>query len=201
MRGHERVVALALASSLGCVARAPAELAAPEHDAVEPEGDDAEPLLAAALTDAPAPPDLEAGSDSTTSAVRSSTAPPLAFPGVAGEPLRSESLPDGLELHDYAPGAGRVAVPGDRVRVHYVGQLLDGTEFDSTYARATPFEIELGGGRMIPGMERGLEGVRGGMQRTVVIPPALAYADRAPGVIPAHATLVFHVEVLEVTPP
>jgi FKBP-type peptidyl-prolyl cis-trans isomerase len=93
------------------------------------------------------------------------------------------------------------AQSGDRVRIHYVGMLLDGTEFDSTHARSTPFEIELGRGRMIPGMERGLEGVRPGMRRTLVIPPELAYKERALGQIPAHATLVFHVEVLSVEPP
>jgi hypothetical protein len=192
VRALNLVVVLALSSSFGCVARVPAVIAAPER---EREG--VEPLDATTLTAEPTPTRV----DANRTPLRTSIDPPLAFPGSAAEPLRSEALPDGLEIHDYTLGSGGAARAGDRVSLHYVGQLLDGTEFDSTFARATPFEIELGHGRMIPGMERGLEGVRVGMQRTLVIPPALAYGDRQLNVIPAHATLVFHVEVLSVIPP
>ncbi|KIG15191.1 FKBP-type peptidyl-prolyl cis-trans isomerase FkpA precursor [Enhygromyxa salina] len=193
MRGLNLVAVVALASALSsglaCAPRVAAELGTPE-----PKPEDVEPLVVEALT-TPAPLAVTTGP-----APEARVPPPPAYPGFPADPIRSEVLPDGLVLHDYTPGSGAPALPGNRVSIHYVGQLLDGTEFDSTYARATPFEIELGLGRMIPGMERGLEGVRAGMRRTLVIPPALAYGERAPGTIPANATLVFFVEVLSVEP-
>ena len=194
MRGLKLVAALVLLlPHLGCGPRVSAEIVEPEPKP-KPEPKGAEPVAASTLSSASAAVEREPER-------QAATAPPRVFPGFPGEPLRSEGFPDGLEIHDYTLGSGAAAQPGDRVSVHYVGELLDGTVFDSTHARATPFSVELGGGRMIPGMERGLEGVRVGMRRSLVIPPALAYGERALGSIPAHATLVFHVEVLSVEPP
>ena len=121
---------------------------------------------------------------------------PLA--GFEGEPLNWRLDRDGLERTDYALGEGPEAGPGALLVIDYLGTLADGTKFDSTYDRASPFEFELGAGRVIPGFERGLEGVRAGMRRKLVIPPELAYGDQQRGQIPAHATLIFYIEVLSV---
>ena len=121
---------------------------------------------------------------------------PLA--GFEGEPVNWRLDRDGLERTDYALGDGPEAGPGAQLTLDYLGTLADGTSFDSTYDRATPFEFELGAGRVIPGFERGLEGARAGMRRKLVIPPELAYGDQQRGQIPANATLIFYIEVLSV---
>ncbi len=102
-----------------------------------------------------------------------------------------------LEIDDLELGTGAVAERGKRVRMAYVGRLLDGTEFDRTLRR--PFEFTLGVGEVIAGWDRGVEGMRVGGKRRLVIPSELGYG--AAGVrptIPPNATLVFEVELLEV---
>lgn len=119
-----------------------------------------------------------------------------------GEPLQTVFDPDGLVVTDYAIGSGPGAQSGDTVRFHYVGVLADGREFDSSHARNQPFAFDLGGGRVIAGLDRGLIGARPGMLRVLSIPPALGYGDRGAGsTIPANATLMFYIEVLAVEPP
>jgi FKBP-type peptidyl-prolyl cis-trans isomerase len=104
---------------------------------------------------------------------------------------------DGLVVTVLKPGSGRAAKGGDRVRVHYVGTLSDGTKFDSSRDRGTPFEFDLGRGRVIKGWERGVQGMQVGEVRKLVIPPALGYGERGqPPTIPPNATLLFEVELL-----
>jgi FKBP-type peptidyl-prolyl cis-trans isomerase FkpA len=104
----------------------------------------------------------------------------------------------GLYVQDVQVGTGEVASAGDLVAVHYTGWLPDGTEFDSSRNRG-PFEFALGQGMVIPGWDEGVEGMREGGQRRLVIPSELAYgAQGAGGVIPPNATLVFDVELLDV---
>ncbi|MCE7893505.1 MAG: FKBP-type peptidyl-prolyl cis-trans isomerase [Myxococcales bacterium] len=91
-----------------------------------------------------------------------------------------------------------MAEPGKRVRLHYVGTLEDGTVFDSTRERGTPFEAELGKGHLIKGFEEGVAGMKVGGVRRLTIPPELGYGERAMAKIPANATLIFEVELLEV---
>ena len=109
----------------------------------------------------------------------------------AGVPVASKKLDNGLEIYDYAEGEGRAAKAGDQVITHYVGQLTDGTEFDSSHSRAEGLAVVLGGGGVIPGFSQGLEGAKVGMLRKVVIPPELGYGGREQGKIPADSTLVF----------
>ena len=105
----------------------------------------------------------------------------------------------GLYVRELAEGSGAAAAAGDTVVVHYTGWLPDGTQFDSSRDRGEPFEIPLGAGVVIPGWDEGLQGMRVGGQRQLVIPPALAYGSRGAGnAVPPNATLVFEVELLEV---
>ena len=108
-----------------------------------------------------------------------------------------------LQINVLQPGDGPEAVSGAEVTVHYTGWLMDGTKFDSSRDRGEPFNLTLGEGRVIPGWEQGLEGMRVGEVRELIIPPGLAYGARgAGGVIPPNATLRFEVELLDVqTPP
>jgi len=117
----------------------------------------------------------------------------------AAKPGTEVHLADGLVYRDLRVGHGAVAKAGDVVHVHYVGTLDNGTKFDSSRDRGTPFSFTLGQGQVIPGWDRGVVGMRVGGIRRLVIPAALGYGDRgAGGVIPPGATLHFDVELLGV---
>jgi FKBP-type peptidyl-prolyl cis-trans isomerase len=111
--------------------------------------------------------------------------------------------PDGLEVTVLIPGSGREAQAGDHLRVHYVGTLLDGSQFDSSRSTGRrPFTFVLGKGSVIKGWEEGVPGMQVGEVRRLILPPELAYGDRgSPPKIPAHATLVFEVELLAIDSP
>lgn len=103
---------------------------------------------------------------------------------------------------DDVVGKGAEAVPFATVAVHYTGWLANGTKFDSSKDRGEPFSFTLGGGQVIAGWDMGVEGMREGGKRTLVIPPELGYGKRGAGdVIPPDATLKFEVELISVTPP
>ena len=111
-----------------------------------------------------------------------------------------------LQSVDTTVGTGAEAVAGKRVRVHYTGWLYDptaannrGTKFDSSKDRGQPFSFGLGGGEVIRGWDEGVQGMKVGGTRTLVIPPELGYGARgAGGVIPPNATLLFEVDLLAV---
>lgn len=112
------------------------------------------------------------------------------------EITRTES---GLLYRDIVEGEGPIAESGRVVAVHYTGWLPDGTPFDSSRDRDQLFVFDLGAGHVIQGWDEGVEGMRVGGQRQLVIPPHLAYGEEgAGGVIPPNATLVFEVELFEV---
>ncbi|MDC1293750.1 FKBP-type peptidyl-prolyl cis-trans isomerase [Candidatus Puniceispirillum sp.] len=99
-------------------------------------------------------------------------------------------------------GDGETAQNGMQVSVHYQGRLIDGTIFDDSQKRGTPFSFTLGSGQVIPGWEQGIAGMKIGEKRVLTIPPELGYgAAGAGGVIPPNATLVFDVELITVTKP
>jgi peptidylprolyl isomerase len=96
-------------------------------------------------------------------------------------------------------GTGTPAKDGDVVSVHYTGYLEDGTKFDSSVDRGTPFEFTLGAGQVIKGWEIGVKGMKVGEIRKLVIPAEFGYgAGGFPGVIPPNATLAFQVELLAI---
>ena len=99
-------------------------------------------------------------------------------------------------------GSGDSAEIGMSVSVHYTGKLEDGTEFDSSIPRGQPFTFTLGAGQVIKGWDLGVEGMKIGEKRSLVIPPHLGYGIRGAGAtIPPNATLIFDIELLEVTMP
>lgn len=108
--------------------------------------------------------------------------------------------PQDLVITDISVGDGEEAKRGQTVTVHYVGvSHANGEEFDASWNRGEPFRFPLGGGRVIAGWDQGVEGMRVGGRRQLVIPPHLAYGDRgAGGVIAPGATLVFVVDLLGV---
>ena len=104
----------------------------------------------------------------------------------------------GLQIKTLVVGTGDKAESGKTVVVHYTGWLLDGTKFDSSVDRGTPFEFPLGGGRVIKGWDEGVATMSIGGKVELILPPDLAYgASGAGGVIPPNATLKFEVEFLD----
>ncbi len=96
-------------------------------------------------------------------------------------------------------GKGKTALTGKSVVVHYEGKLQDGSKFDSSYDRGSPFSFTLGAGEVIKGWEIGREGMQEGAVRTLSIPPVLAYGETGAGAnIPPNSTLCFKVELLSV---
>jgi len=110
-----------------------------------------------------------------------------------------ENTENSLLVTEVTLGEGTEAVAGKTISVHYTGTLEDGTKFDSSLDRGQPFTFTLGIGQVIAGWDQGVEGMKVGGKRTLVIPPQLAYGSQGiPGAIPPNATLHFDVELLEV---
>ena len=106
---------------------------------------------------------------------------------------------DKLIIQDEKVGTGSAAVAGKKVTVNYIGTLTDGTKFDSSYDRGTPFSFNLGAREVIQGWDQGVVGMKIGGKRKLTIPSSLGYgAQGIPGVIPGGATLIFEVELLKV---
>jgi FKBP-type peptidyl-prolyl cis-trans isomerase len=96
-------------------------------------------------------------------------------------------------------GNGALAKEGSHVRVHYTGWLTSGKKFDSSVDAGKPFDFTIGNGEVIKGWEEGVAGMKVGGKRQLRIPPALGYGKEGyPGVIPANATLIFDVQLLNV---
>ena len=118
--------------------------------------------------------------------------PEIDFPGA--EP------PAELQVTDIWEGDGGVANPGDMVQVHYVGVAFStGEEFDASWNRGDPLQFELGAGEVIAGWDQGVQGMKVGGRRQLIIPPDLAYGDRGAGQsIAPGETLIFVCDLVSV---
>lgn len=105
--------------------------------------------------------------------------------------------PKQLVTRDLEEGSGAAAKAGDEVTVQYVGvDYKSGKEFDASWDRGEPFTFTLGSGMVIPGWEEGVEGMKVGGRRELIIPPELGYgAAGSPPAIPPNETLVFVVDL------
>ena len=127
-------------------------------------------------------------------------------PSNAQEQTKMTENINALQKIDTQVGSGREAEIGFNVTVHYTGWLYDakadgfkGEKFDSSLDRKQPFNFFLGGGQVIQGWDEGVQGMKVGGKRTLIIPSEMGYGARgAGGVIPPNATLVFDVELLDV---
>lgn len=107
------------------------------------------------------------------------------------------TLPNGLQYEVLTKGEGPVPKASDRVLAHYEGKLIDGTEFDNSYKRGEPLELNVGG--VIRGWQEALQMMPVGSKWKLYIPSDLAYGDRgAGGDIPGGAALIFTIELLKI---
>jgi len=135
--------------------------------------------------DAPGPARTPGPGEGHSLARMSIEKPEIDFPG--GEP------PADLQITDVWEGTGPEAKAGDRVQVHYVGVAYStGEEFDASWNRGEPLEFQLGIGQVIAGWDQGVQGMKVGGRRQLIIPPDMAYGDRGAGrSIAPGETLIF----------
>jgi len=115
-----------------------------------------------------------------------------------GTPSENEMVTtdSGLRYIDVSVGEGEAAESGDTTVVHYTGWLVNGMKFDSSLDRGDPFRFPLGGGRVIPGWDEGVEGMTVGGVRKLIVPPDLGYGSRRNDPIPPDSTLIFEVQLI-----
>ena len=98
-------------------------------------------------------------------------------------------------------GEGYKLQKGDKVHAHYHGTLVDGTKFDSSYDRGKPLPFTVGQGQVIKCWDQGFIGLAKGAKADLICPPDYAYGKQAKGkIIPANATLLFSIEVVDIEP-
>jgi FKBP-type peptidyl-prolyl cis-trans isomerase len=105
---------------------------------------------------------------------------------------------DEVIINDIVAGEGAEAAPGREITAHYILSLSDGTVVQNSKDVGIPFKFVMGAGKVIPGWEQGLAGMKVGGVRTIIVPPELAYGASQVGPIPPNSTLIFTVELLDV---
>lgn len=141
-------------------------------------------LVACAVASAPEPPPVQVKSDATESTTTAFT------------------YASGLKVADIKVGTGASPKTGQTCVMHYTGWLYQsgkkGAKFDSSVDRGTPFEFQIGKGKVIRGWDEGVSTMKVGGKRTLTIPPDLGYGSMGAGSIPPHSTLIFEVELLAI---
>ena len=127
-----------------------------------------------------------------------------ATPAQAPAAAPADATPIALQKVDTVQGSGATATAGKTVTVHYTGwlcspnaQLQHGAQFDSSVG-GQPFTFQLGSGQVIKGWDQGVEGMKVGGKRTIIVPADLGYGAQGAGPIPPNANLIFDVELLDV---
>jgi peptidylprolyl isomerase len=155
----------------------------------------------------PANPPAETTATATMTAPASTTSNGKTKHGISTDLSRKPSIPKPsgkaptkLVVKDIVKGTGKPAKSGDNVVVQYVGALYrTGAEFEASWDTGKPFPFVLGQGDVIPGWDRGLEGMRVGGRRLLIIPPNLAYGKQGSDTIGPNETLMFVVDRLKDT--
>ncbi len=144
------------------------------------------------------------GSDSSTGSTEAASTAAESS-GSAEKTKPTVTVPKGappkkLEIKDIEEGTGPEAKAGDEVTVQYVGvNYKNGKEFDASWDRGEPFTFQLGAGMVIPGWDQGVEGMKVGGRRELIIPPELAYGpEGSPPAIGPNETLIFVIDLVEV---
>lgn len=117
---------------------------------------------------------------------------------IAKNKIKVTPTASGLYFIPKKSGKGAMAANGQKVAVHYVGKLLDGTEFDNSIKRGEPIEFILGQGQVIPGWDEGISMMNEGAKAVLLIPSKLAYGERGNQAIPPCSPLVFDVELVKI---
>jgi peptidylprolyl isomerase len=146
------------------------------------------------------------GSDSTSSSTEAATTEAAGTAEAGAEKTKPKvTVPKGappkkLVIKEIEEGTGPEAKAGDEVTVQYVGvNYKSGKEFDASWDRGEPFSFKLGAGMVIPGWDKGVEGMKVGGRRELIIPPNLAYGpEGSPPAIGPNETLIFVIDLLEV---
>jgi FKBP-type peptidyl-prolyl cis-trans isomerase FkpA len=139
-----------------------------------------------------------------TACDRAKTPEPAATAPTAASAPGAPATAVALQKIDTVTGTGKEAVAGATAVVHYTGWLYEpaspqkhGAQFDSSSGRS-PFSFPLGGGQVIKGWDEGVQGMKVGGKRTLIIPASMGYGESGAGPIPPNANLIFDVELLEV---
>lgn len=114
--------------------------------------------------------------------------------------IKTKPTKSGLYYVKTKSGRGDKVIKGSKVKVHYRGFLIDGTEFDNSYQRGEPIELEVGKGQVIPGWDEALQRMKKGEKAKIIIPSKIAYGERGAGggIIPPYATLIFEIELISI---
>lgn len=145
-----------------------------------------------------ATPTTKPGSPTSTPApTQSSSSNPTATPV---PPTPTPYVITELKIEDITVGQGEGVKNGDNIRIHYTGTLTNGTKFDSSYDRGTPFETKIGVGQVIEGWDKGVVGMKVGGKRKLSIPADMAYGANPPSGsnIPPNSPLIFEMELIEI---
>jgi peptidylprolyl isomerase len=139
------------------------------------------------------------GSNSTTAALVSATAPTGAASPATPGGQQTVTTASGLKYQDIVVGTGDSPKPGQTVSVNYTGRLTNGTKFDSSVDRGQPFQFVIGTGQVIKGWDEGVLSMKVGGKRQLTIPPDLGYGAQGAGsTIPPNSTLIFDIELLSI---